>query len=87
MVIFANLMTYSTGNQSGPWGISVGDFNNDHRSDIVVANSNTNNIGVFLGYGNGTFYHRCYNIRLERVRVLRRSLCTILIMTVNRMSW
>ena len=35
--------------------VAVGDFNNDRRLDIVVANYWTNNIGVFLGDGNGTF--------------------------------
>ena len=49
------MMTYSTGNGSYPLGIAVGDFNNDGRSDIVVANVDTNNIGVLLGYGNGSF--------------------------------
>jgi hypothetical protein len=52
---FTIMMTYSTGNGSYPWGIVVGDFNNDDRSDIVVTNSGTNNIGVLLGYGNGSF--------------------------------
>ncbi|CAF4831166.1 unnamed protein product [Rotaria sp. Silwood1] len=31
------------------------DFNNDSLLDIVVVNYGTNNIGVLLGYGNGTF--------------------------------
>jgi hypothetical protein len=30
-------------------------INNDTRLDIIVANFGSNNIGVFLGYGNGTF--------------------------------
>ena len=46
---------YSTGSGSSPWGIAVGDFNNDSRPDIVVANFGTFNIGVFLGLNNGTF--------------------------------
>ncbi|CAF4788514.1 unnamed protein product, partial [Rotaria sp. Silwood2] len=32
-----------------------GDFNNDNWSDIVVANYNTNNVGIFLGYADGSF--------------------------------
>ncbi|CAF0913691.1 unnamed protein product [Adineta steineri] len=52
---FLNQNTYSTGNQSGPNSVAFADFNNDKQLDIVVANSGTNNIGIFLGYGNGTF--------------------------------
>jgi hypothetical protein len=35
--------------------VAVGDFNNDSRLDIVVANSGTNNVGIFLSNGSGTF--------------------------------
>jgi hypothetical protein len=52
---FANQLTYSTGDGSLPYSVAVGDFNNDNRLDVVVANFNTNNIGIFLGYGNGSF--------------------------------
>jgi hypothetical protein len=52
---FTSISSYSTENGSKPTGIAVGDLNNDGRSDIVVANSGTNNIGVLLGYGNGSF--------------------------------
>ena len=45
--------TYSTGTGSGPSGIAIGDLNGDGRLDIAVANYGTNNVGVFLGYGNG----------------------------------
>jgi hypothetical protein len=38
-----------------PKSVAVGDFNNDSRMDIVVTNSKDNNVGVFLGYRNGTF--------------------------------
>jgi hypothetical protein len=51
---FATIMTFSTGDGSFPLGIAVGDFNNDHRLDIVVANFGTNTVGILLGYGNGT---------------------------------
>jgi hypothetical protein len=52
---FTSMMIYPTGNGSQPHAMAVGDFNNDGRSDIVVANSGTSNIGVLLGYGNGSF--------------------------------
>ncbi|CAF1361048.1 unnamed protein product [Adineta steineri] len=48
-------ITYSTGDNSQPYAVTIGDFNNDKQPDIVVANSGTNNIGIFLNYGNGTF--------------------------------
>jgi hypothetical protein len=38
-----------------PYSVAAGDFNNDNRSDIVVANSGVDNIGIFLGYGDGRF--------------------------------
>jgi hypothetical protein len=52
---FADIRTYSTGDHSTPNSVTVGELNNDGRLDIVVANGGTNNIGVLLGYGNGTF--------------------------------
>ncbi|CAF0988346.1 unnamed protein product [Adineta ricciae] len=52
---FIEERTYSTGDNSKPTGVTLGDFNHDDRVDIVVCNSGTNNIGVFLGLGNGTF--------------------------------
>ncbi|CAF4068969.1 unnamed protein product, partial [Adineta steineri] len=47
--------TYSTGSGSKPYSVFVTDVNNDNNPDIVVANSGTNNVGVLLNYGNGTF--------------------------------
>jgi hypothetical protein len=52
---FAPIMTFSTGNNSHPYGAASGDFNNDNRMDIVVANYHSSSIGVLLGYGNGSF--------------------------------
>jgi hypothetical protein len=53
--VFVSQSTYSTGSGSHPYSVAVGDFNNDNRLDIVVSNSGTDNIGIRLGYGNGTF--------------------------------
>ena len=47
--------TYYTGNDSYPSKVIVGDINNDDRLDIIVSNEKSNNVGIFLGYGNGTF--------------------------------
>jgi hypothetical protein len=52
---FTNQRTFSTGPASHPCAIAVGHFNDDTLLDIAVANYGTKNIGVFLGYGNGTF--------------------------------
>ncbi|CAF1627541.1 unnamed protein product, partial [Adineta ricciae] len=52
---FANQSIYSTGLQSQPSSVRIGDFNNDTLLDIVVANYGSNTVGVFLGYGNGNF--------------------------------
>ncbi|CAF1080970.1 unnamed protein product [Rotaria sordida] len=56
---FTTQMTYPTNSFPGliswPCSVAVGDFNNDTRLDIVVANSAANNIGILLGYGNGSF--------------------------------
>ena len=52
---FSAMIPYSTGSGSAPLSVAVGDFNNDGRLDIAVANSGTDNIGVLFGNGNGTF--------------------------------
>ncbi|CAF4827256.1 unnamed protein product, partial [Rotaria sp. Silwood2] len=52
---FASPMTFSTGLGSYPYAVVAGDFNNDNQLDIVVTNSGTDTVGVFLGYGNGSF--------------------------------
>ncbi|CAF5195510.1 unnamed protein product, partial [Rotaria magnacalcarata] len=52
---FTNQSIYSTGPDSSPYFVAVGDFNNDTAIDIVVITRGTNNLGIFLGYGNGTF--------------------------------
>ncbi|CAF4689058.1 unnamed protein product, partial [Rotaria sp. Silwood2] len=53
--VFDTIATYSTGVGSAPYSVSVADFNNDNQSDIVVTNSETDNIVILFGYGNGTF--------------------------------
>ncbi len=56
--LFFNQTTYSTGNGSSPYSVAVADVNNDNNPDIVVANSGTNNVGVLLNAGNGTFLNQ-----------------------------
>jgi hypothetical protein len=54
-ISFTNQVTYPTSPHSSPYSITVGDFNNDTRLDIVVANYDSDNVGIFLGHDNGTF--------------------------------
>ncbi|CAM2707838.1 unnamed protein product [Rotaria socialis] len=51
----ASQLVYSTGPDCYPYFVAVGDFNNDAIVDIVVVNQNSNDLGIFLGYGNGIF--------------------------------
>jgi hypothetical protein len=52
---FSALTIFSTGATSGTYMIALGDFNNDTRLDITVVNDASNNVGVLLGNGDGTF--------------------------------
>jgi hypothetical protein len=54
---FTDQFIYSTGDNSDPYALATGDFNNDHYLDIAFVNSGTDNIGILLGYGNGSFYY------------------------------
>ena len=47
--------TYTTGSNSAPFSVSLGDVNGDGKPDMAVANSGTNTVGVLLNLGNGTF--------------------------------
>lgn len=46
---FQAQITISAGPDSAPAGLAIADFNNDNRSDIVVVNYNTGDIGILLG--------------------------------------
>ena len=55
---FDPAVNYTVG--SGPYGISIGDFNSDGIQDLAVANYSSNNVSILLGngfngQGNGTF--------------------------------
>ncbi|CAF1308121.1 unnamed protein product [Adineta steineri] len=52
---FLNQTIYSTGLNSQPRSVFVVDINCDNKPDIIVANSNEENIGIFLNFGNGIF--------------------------------
>lgn len=46
---FGNLTIFSTGSESSPHAVVVADLNGDHRPDIVVANTDSDQIGVLIG--------------------------------------
>jgi hypothetical protein len=52
---FAKELSYSTGANSVPWYAIPADFNKDGRIDLAIANNGTSSIGIFDGYGNGSF--------------------------------
>ena len=52
---FQTFVVLSTGTGSDPKEISVADCNGDNCFDVAVINHYTNNVGVFLGYCNGSF--------------------------------
>ena len=52
---FANQIIFSTSLGSHPHSLATGYFNDDIFLDLAVANSGTNNIGILVNNGNGTF--------------------------------
>ena len=52
---FDLVQSYTTGDGSRPIFVAVADFNNDQYLDIATANYGTNKVGIFVGYGNGSF--------------------------------
>ena len=52
---FTLVSNYSIGTYARPSGIAAGDFNNDNRSDVVVAVTAANYMGILFGCGNGSF--------------------------------
>ena len=47
-------MLYSAGTNNVPVGLALGDVNGDGRPDIVLANNNTNSVGILLNTGTYT---------------------------------
>ena len=68
--LFQLHFNYSTGFASAPNMVAVGDFNNDHRLDIAVANYGTNNVGIFFGFGKWIFRrpNRTFNCNISSNR-------------------
>ena len=55
---FSRQTHYSTGLNSFPYSVTTADVNGDNKPDIIVANFFTNNVGVLLNTGNGTFFRQ-----------------------------
>ena len=53
-VSFLPAVTYLSGGLA-PVSVAIADVNGDGRLDVVVANENSNTVGVLLGKGDGTF--------------------------------
>ncbi|CAF4566912.1 unnamed protein product [Rotaria socialis] len=53
--IFSSMTPYTTGNQSLPIYVVLANFNHDPYLDVVVASTSSDTVGIFLGYGDGTF--------------------------------
>lgn len=47
-----------SGNQPASQSISSSDFNNDGRLDLAIGNSNSSDISVYFGNGDGTFAYQ-----------------------------
>jgi len=49
-------LNVTTGGGDGPYSLAAGDFDHDGNLDLAVANVFSDNVSVFLGKGDGTFY-------------------------------
>ncbi|CAF1328738.1 unnamed protein product, partial [Rotaria magnacalcarata] len=47
---FAAQATYSTGPGSDPYCVAAADVNDNNKTDIIVVNFGSNNVGVLLDY-------------------------------------
>ncbi|CAF4154880.1 unnamed protein product, partial [Adineta steineri] len=47
--------TFSAGSLAYLWDVTFGDLNGDSILDLIFIDQNANHVGIFFGYGNGTF--------------------------------
>ncbi|CAF4224915.1 unnamed protein product, partial [Rotaria sordida] len=52
---FAIQTSYEIGFDSPPLVMASGDFNNDKRSEIVIANGGSNHVDIFVAHNRGSF--------------------------------
>ena len=52
---FTGTGTVSTGTNSDPRAIAIGDFNNDNKTDLISANQGSSTVPILLGDGSGGF--------------------------------
>ena len=62
---FSKELIYSSGKDSHPSSIVADYLNNDHRLDLVVANKDTNQIGIFFGFNSATFHDPFINLMID----------------------
>jgi hypothetical protein len=55
---FTDQIIYPTGTDSLQYLLEIADFNNDIHPDIIITNTDTSKVFVFLGYSDGTFQDR-----------------------------
>ena len=59
MLLSSAIATFSAqqtfGTSNNPASLVIADMNSDGKLDAIVANTNSNNVGILLGNGNGTF--------------------------------
>jgi hypothetical protein len=55
LALRVSFQTYSVAVGSNPRSVTAADFNADGKPDLAVANSDSNNVSILLGNGDGTF--------------------------------
>jgi hypothetical protein len=53
LIFYPGRIDYPVGNN--PWSVTSGDFNNDGKQDIVIANKEDDNVSLLTGNDDGTF--------------------------------
>ncbi|CAF2433783.1 unnamed protein product [Rotaria sp. Silwood2] len=63
---FSSSTMFSTGFESLPWNVVIGDFNNNHQNDIAFTNYGKTNLGILLEYDISVANNNTHNIGVLR---------------------